>query len=293
MAATDWQQINSNIESKDEPNLADKINELQLPELLFLGSKLKIQATRQLERMEKRWRGGEGGLREKIKELREKIDRYNYLASHPSLERPVLEVGQGYDRGQPQVEESCSRPKQLGLDRRIERTRTRLWTRMSRDRSLTRSRSRYRGDRSRSRSFDDDKDILEVSTQEATLIIGEKGSVIKAIQQKTGTQISILGRKGDAKQKIEILGPEKQVNIAKLMINQMKVVVGQLQDDEVGFLLKDGAKALHEIQEKTNTRISFNGKKGDSQRDVHIVGFEENKSKAWSLIVEQLFLRKA
>ena len=47
------------------------------------------------------------------------------------------------------------------------------------------------------------------------------------------------------KQKIEVFGPENQVNIAKFMMNQMIVVTEMLQEDEIGFLLNDWVKTVN------------------------------------------------
>merc|ERR1712071_277145 len=101
---------------------------------------------------------------------------------------------------------------------RGKRNRSRLRIR-SRSRSLTRSGSRYRAKRNRSKSFVSIS--IKVSGQEASLIIGEKGDRIKAIERRTCTKIRILGSRGDMKQKIKVFGPENQVNIAKFMMNQI------------------------------------------------------------------------
>lgn len=135
---------------------------------------------------------------------------------------------------------------------------------------------------------------LEVSGLEATIIIGKEGEGIKSIQQKTGTKMKMLGKKGDVKQKIEITGLEKQIDIAKNMINEKKglvTLVGQMKNDEVGFLLREGGKGVSVIEKETNTYIVFGGKKGDRKRAVHVEGSEEDKIKAWSMILKQLCLR--
>ena len=132
---------------------------------------------------------------------------------------------------------------------------------------------------------------LRVSGFEASIIIGKEGNEIKDIMKKTETKINISGKKGHMKRTIEIIGAEQQVDIAKhIMIDRlearMKVLVGQLKDDEVGFLLRGGGNAV--IEKKTNTLIILEGKKGDSKRDVFIIGSEEARSTAWSMILNHL-----
>ena len=65
-------------------------------------------------------------------------------------------------------------------------------------------------------------------------------------------------------------------------------LVGKLEHYEVGFLLREGGKAVHVIKKKTNTLIKFICGKGEGKEAVHIYGYEEDKVKAWSLILSHI-----
>ena len=113
-----------------------------------------------------------------------------------------------------------------------------------------------------------------------------------AIERKTNTWIIVMGKKGDDKRDVFIEGSDEDESKAwSMILNHLNfTLVGQLENNKVGCLLREGGKAMRVIEKNTNTLINFRGKKGDSKRDVVIAGSEEGMSKAWSMILQHLSL---
>ena len=132
--------------------------------------------------------------------------------------------------------------------------------------------------------------VGQLEKDEVYFLLREGAWALRVIQKKTNTSIFFPSKKGDSKRDVFMKGSEEDKSMAWLMILEQfrKGLVEQLENDEVCFLLRKGAHALTVIEKKTNTSISLKNNKGDGKGEVVIKGSEDDNSKAWSMIMEQL-----
>jgi hypothetical protein len=120
---------------------------------------------------------------------------------------------------------------------------------------------------------------------------GKNSELLRIVEKMTDTSIKVLGEKGEVMRPVIIGGSEEGKKKAKEIIKIALIPDFFLNNDEVGYMLREGGKTVAKVMKETNTVISILGKHGQDrhrQRGVRVFGSEKGKEMAKDMILKML-----